>query len=483
MSSSGQTAAISTTTVVPTATLLTENTLKSSSVYLSVFCAIFIVVSFLFNFTFLITLLKLRRLNRVDKSNLLLTHLIFADFFCAFFILIPSGYGIYSLSQLSTSACHLQLYFITFFFSLTLYGMLALSVERYFKFKYPISHINFFTQRDIKLSDESLKSSGGHKYVVYGIVFALWLLNIFISFIPLFGNYSNVQYFAIESQCDYIYEKFSWWLWLYFWVSIVIPFVVSLVFYLMTIRLIVINARIIEARKNIIRSKNNQKEIKLSTNAFLCEMLLSCVTRRRKVAENVLKAGSQMKINKRGFSDTTKLPDNTIYYSHIINIQNIEDEEHGNRNNDMHVRKQLLITFKYDTERSKTMTFLIITILSFCFIFPVYVIHFYRIYHYDASFGSYDNPSVVSFPTYTAFVWISYLTLFLKSLVCLIHNKHYRYSLYQSANCRGFHGIFEYEIQRLKKDLEKLEEALDIDLNRDGEIGAKAKKKELESIA
>ena len=474
MSNSGQTALVSTTSLSTTSTVPSVNTLRSSSIFLSVVCALFIIISFLFNFTFLVTLLKLRRLNRVDKSNLLLTHLIFADFLCAFFILIPSGYGIYNYNQLTASACHLQLYFITFFFSLTFYGMLALSVERYLKFKYPISHINFFTQRDIKQSDESVRSTGGHKYIVYGIVLGIWLLNVFISFIPMFGNYANVQYFSIESQCDYQYEKFTWWLWLYFWVSLFIPFVLSVFFYLMSIRLIVINARIIQARKNIIRAKHNQNEVKLNTNAFLWEMVLSCVTRRKKVAERSL-ASSEMKMNRRGFSDTTKLPDNTIYYSHIINIQNIDDDENGLRINDMHVRKQLLIQFKYETERSKTMTFLIITVVSFCLVFPVYVIHFYRMYNYDPSFGSYDNPNVVSFPTYSAFVWISYLTLFLKSLVCLVHNKHYRYSLYQSANCRGFHGVFEYEIQRIKQDLERLETALNIEPS--------AKKKELESIA
>lgn len=437
---------------------MADDTLKTSSIFLSIVCALFLIISFLFNFTFLLTLLKLRRLNNTDKSNFFLTHLILIDFVCAFFVIIPSGYGVYNVNKLGSDGCHLQLYFITFYFSSTFYGLFALSVERFFKFQYPITHINVFTLRVIKNEDGTSERVSRKKYLAHLIILFLWLLNIFIAFIPMFGNFSNVQYFNIQSQCDYQYEAFSWWLWFYFWISLTTPFFGSLIFFILALRLVVLNAKAINARQNIINAKNNQKEVKLSTCNFLLDLIFSCVTRRKKVAEYHSKA-NKMNKNKirRGFSDTTKLPENTIFYSHIINIQNLDDDQYSNLNNDLHVRKQLLIQFKYDTERSKTMTFLIVAIVSYCLVFPVYVIHFYRTYNYDPKYGSYDNPNVVSLPTYTAFVWISYLAFLVKSLVCLLHNKFYRYSLYQAANCRGFHGIFEYQINRLLKDLKEIE--------------------------
>ena len=437
-------------------------TFTTSSVFLAVICALFIIISFLLNFTFLITLLKLRRLNKTEKSNFLLTHLILIDFVCAFFVLIPSGYGIYN-NGLGLNACHLQLFFITFFFSSTFYGLFALSVERFFKYKYPISHINIFTKRVKKLTDGSTETKSQRKYAAFLIIIILWILNIFISFIPMIGNYNNVQYFQTESQCDYQYEACIWWLWFYFWFSIILPFFGSIIFYLLTLRLIIINAKIINARQNIIRNKNSQKEINITAGKYLVDMIFSCVTRSKKIAESNVKSANLMKINRRGISDTTQLPENCIFYSHIINIQNLEDDQYANDNNDLHVRKNLLIQFKYDTERSKTMTFFLITIIDFCLVFPIFAIHFYRTYNYDPTYGSYDNPNVISFSTYTTFVWISYITFIIKSFVCLFHNKFYRYSLYQSANCRGFHGIFEYQLKRLEEDLKKLESALDLD--------------------
>lgn len=444
---------------------MADDTLKSSSIFLSIVCALFLIISFLFNFTFLITLLKLRRLNKSDKSNLFLTHLILIDFICAFFVIIPSGYGVYNVDHLGSNGCHLQLFFITFYFSSTFYGLFALSVERFFKFKYPISHINIFTARVKQTENGSTETVRQKKYFAYLIILALWILNIFIAFIPMFANFKNVQYFVIQSQCDYQYEAFTWWLWFFFWISLTIPFIGSLVFYILTLRLILVNAKIINARQNIIKAKTEQNEVVITTAKYLTDLLFSCLSRRKKVAEHTLKCNALAKVNRRGFTDTTKLPDNTIYYSHIINIKNLDDDQYGNINNDLHVRKQLLIQFKYETERSKTMTFLLIAIISYCFVIPIYVIHLYRTYNYDSVYGSYDNPGVVSFPTYSAFVWISYLTFLVKSIVCLLHNKFYRYSLYQSANCRGFHGIFEYQLQRIKKDLQELESDLGLDSN------------------
>lgn len=387
------------------------NTLQASNIFLTIICCLLIIGAFIFNFTFLVTLLKLRRLNRLDKSNYLLTHLILADFICSFFILVPSAFGVYNSGQLEFNGCRIQTFFTTFFLSITFHGLFVLTIERFIRYQFPIWHINNFTKRlRYDENDQLVSSHQGHK--VFIIIAIIWALNIFIAFIPFFQNYNDIQYFAAQSQCDYIYEKFTWWLWLFFWVSLTIPFIGGMVFSLLTLRIIFVTSRKIKMRKT-------QYDLDVQGGR-----------RSMRGAENILEG-----------VDITKQPSNKIYYEHLVNPEATEETE----SNDFHVRNQLLAQFKYDTERSKTITFLIILIISYCFVFPLFVIHFYRTYNYNTSNATYDDPSVVQRSTYTAFAWISYILLVLKSLVCLVQNRSYRYALYQSANCRGFSGVFDFQ--------------------------------------
>ena len=238
----------------------TDTTLQVSNIFLTVVCAFLLVASFVLNFTFLVTLLKLRRLNRLDKSNYLLTHLILADFLSSFFILVPSGYGVYNSLQLEFSACKLQTYFTTFFLTTHFSGLFILSVERYIRYKYPVWHINQFTRRlkydenDGNVTSEPVRFKAG---LFIGIV---WLVNIFISFIPFFNNYSDVQYFPVESQCDYVYERFTWWLWLVFLALVTCPFLLSLVFFLLTLRLIFKSERIVQIKRTRFDLDNKRKK-------------------------------------------------------------------------------------------------------------------------------------------------------------------------------------------------------------------------------
>lgn len=425
--------------------------IESSQVYLSIICGIYLIVSFIINFTFLVTLLKLRRLNNGDKSNGFLTHLILADFISALFILIPSGFGVYNGNFLDTRACHLQVFFVSFYLSLTFYGMLVLSIERYYKFKYPLSHINFFTRRTLSDKLSSHKQSKKVFWKVLLIIFVLWLMNIFIGLIPLFNNMNDLQYFTIQSQCDYRYEDMKWWLWFYFFFSLTVPFCLSMLFYTLTFRLIYENAQIIAKRQNA--ANPSKRPTKLTPGSFICDLIIPRRTRKKHAAEKYVdrKLNAKNRITPK-VSDTTKLPENLPYYAHLINIETLDDT-HENMYNDFHVRKQLLVQFKYDTERSKATTFFIITLLSYCLVFPLFVIHFYRTYNFDGT--TYDNSNVVSLGTYSTFVWLSYMTLVLKSLVCLVHNKFYRYSLYQSVYFRGFHGDYDYEVQRFNRELKQ----------------------------
>jgi hypothetical protein len=114
-------------------------------------------------------------------------------------------------------------------------------------------------------------------------------------------------------------------------------------------------------------------------------------------------------------------------------------------NDDYHIRTQLLVQYKYDTEKSKSFTFMIITLLSIVFTFPILILHFYRTYNNDLSSSDFDNPKLISHRVYTGFAWLSYLTLIIKSFICLVLNKFYRDAFYQAANCRGFDGLFDYE--------------------------------------
>ena len=155
--------------------------------------------------------------------------------------------------------------------------------------------------------------------------------------------------------------------------------------------------------------------------------------------------------------DITLQPGNKLFYSHILDPDRIPEENQNEITNDFHVRNELLALYKYDTDQGKLVTFILITILTYCLFFPTIVIHFYRTYNNESrpdSTGSYDNPDLISHRTYTAFVWISYMSLLLKSALCLLQNKFYRHQLYQSANIRGFKGYFDYETQKnqLKHD-------------------------------
>lgn len=427
-----------------------------SQIYLSVICAIFLLLSFLCNFTLLITLLKLRRLNKSDKSNFFLSHLIFADFISAFFILIPSGFGIYNGTYLDSRACNLQLYFITFFFSITFWGLFALSIERYIKYKYPLSHINFFTKRT-HVNEDGLYVPGKsimHKTVLF-LVF-IWLMNLFIGFIPMFENLNDVQYFVTQSQCDYKYEKFNWWLWFFFWFSLTVPFLGSVLFFSLTLRLIYTNAVQINNRQNVVRANQRLRSMQLKPSTFICELFFPRLHKKQRAADKYINDhNKQCKSHSSCHKapDTTRLPENLVYYSHIINVENLDDE-YSNVYNDIHVRKQLLVQFKYDTERTKTATFFVMLLISYACVLPLFVIHFYRTYNFS---GTYDDEDVVSRSTYTTFVWISYITLFVKSATCLIHNKFYRYSLYQAANFRGFHGDFDFEVEKFKREIKRSE--------------------------
>ncbi|CAF0821054.1 unnamed protein product [Brachionus calyciflorus] len=390
---------------------MVENTIGKSNIFLTILCCIILVCSFIFNFTLLVTLLKLRRLNRIDKSNYLLTHLIFVDFLSSFFILVPSGYAVYNSNSLDFNGCRIQTFFTTFFLSMTFHGLFVLTVERFIKYQFPIWHINNFTKRlKYDENDKLLTKSTGNK--VFFIILIIWILNIFISFIPFFVNYSDIQYFTNQTQCDYIYEKFNWWLWLFFWLSLTVPFLGGLFFSFLTLRIIYVSDRRIKLQK-----RSEEFENRHFTNGKMVERIIEGI-------------------------DITRQPANRIYYEHLVN----PDEEES-LNNDFHVRNQLLSQFKYQTDKSKTITFLVILVLSYCLVFPIFVIHFYRTY--NPSGGAYDDETVVQRSTYTAFAWISYLALIIKSFVCLVQNRFYRHALYQSANCRGFSGVFDFQ-QELK---------------------------------
>lgn len=227
---------------------MSQDTFAESDIFLTVVCAFYLAISFIFNFTFLITLLKQRRLNRIDKSNYLLTHLILVDFLSAFFILVPSGYGVYNSGELEYAGCKVQTFFTTFFLSTHFTGLLILSIERFIRYKWPVWHINTFTER---LSYDENDNLVGENFTYKTILFIviIWLINIFIAFIPFFGNVRDVQYFDIESQCDYMYEKFTWWLWLFFWVVLTGPCLIAFGLYITTLSIIFSTQRVIQIKR------------------------------------------------------------------------------------------------------------------------------------------------------------------------------------------------------------------------------------------
>ena len=421
------------------------NSITISGVFLSVFCGLLLVFSILFNLTLLVTLLKLRRLIRLDKSNFFLTHLILADFLCLFFIIVPSGYSVYNDKQLSQEACHMQCWFTSFFFSLTFYSLMLLSIERFIKFKFPVFHINTFTKRHS--GDEDKDSSGTRQALVtFAVIFALWAYNVFIAFIPMFANFRNAKYFTMETQCDYEYELFHWWLWLFFFLCLVIPVFVALVFYIATAVVIWRARRVIRARLYKLVNDSNY-DLKTLT----------------------------MRNARPPATDITLLAGNLVYYSHFY-----DNDEHLKRvvMGDAHIRKQLMVQYKYDTEQHKVTTFFLLLLANCILVFPVFVLHFYRTYTpspagstasannsttTSTTLGSstssttttstaasiysssvYDNSSLIDPSLYTAFVWISYVMLTINSFICLVQNKFYRHSLYQSIAFRGFHQRFDY---------------------------------------
>lgn len=404
-----------------TTTASPSNTLALGNVFLTVVCGLLLVLSFVFNFSFLIILLKMRRLYRLDKSNFLLTHMILADFICAFMVLVPSGYSIFNSDTIEKdSGCHVQTYFSTFFICLSFQGLFLLSIERFIKYKYPIWHINNFTQRLVfDENDRVINQSSNYK--VFVIIAFSWGINIFVSFIPLFRNFNDVGYFVLQSQCDYLYENFNWWIWI-FYVYVTFHAIGALIFFSITFTLIHKAERVIKVQKSQFDSEDS-------------EFKANNLNRSEKIIEGV---------------DITNQPGNKIYYKHILDLTNNSGDE--TESTDFHVRNQLLTQYKYDTEKSKTISFLIILIVSYCLLFPIFVIHFYRTYNNFNNGSTTDNPfdnlTVVGKRTYTAFVWISYILLVVKSFVCLVQNKFYRDALYQSANCRGFSGSFDFQ----KKD-------------------------------
>lgn len=227
---------------------MAQDTFSESDIFLTVVCAFILVISFIFNFTFLITLLKQRRLNRIDKSNYLLTHLILVDFLCAFFILVPSGYGVYNSGYLEYAGCKVQTFFTTFFLTMHFIGLFVISVERFIRYQWPIWHINTFTER-LRYDENDTLIGERIAYKTLALIAAIWCINIFISFIPFFGNTNDVMFFDIESQCDYIYERFTWWLWFFFWVCLTIPVLISTGLYIYTLQLIFTNQRIVGIKR------------------------------------------------------------------------------------------------------------------------------------------------------------------------------------------------------------------------------------------
>ncbi len=187
--------------------------LDFSSIFLTIVCCVILVVSIGSNLCLLITLLKINRLRLTDRSNYFLTHLIFVDLISTILIVIPSGLGVYNQGSLDSFTCHVQTYFITFNFTMTFHGLLLLAVDRYLRFFNRKFHDKTFKTENN--SDRKLVCLKTSAFIV-----PLWILDCIISFIPLFGNFYDQQYFTVESQCDYIYEKFVWWLWFIFFIGI-----------------------------------------------------------------------------------------------------------------------------------------------------------------------------------------------------------------------------------------------------------------------
>lgn len=190
---------------------MTNQGLDFGSIFLTIVCAVILIVSICLNLSLLTTLLKVNRLRRTDRSNHFLTHLIFVDLACTILVCIPSGIGIYNMGSLDSITCHVQTYFTTFNFIMTFHGLLLLAIDRYLKFFHRKFHDETFLTENRNAKIICLKTSA--------FIVPVWILDCFISFIPLFANFSDQEYFTVESQCDFIYENFAWWLWFFFFIG------------------------------------------------------------------------------------------------------------------------------------------------------------------------------------------------------------------------------------------------------------------------
>jgi hypothetical protein len=397
-------------------TMTGTNSLSGSSIFLIIVACIYLVANLAFNFSFIVILLKSTRFRLIDRSFFFVTQMVIVDFICAFIVLVISGVGVYNDSYIAPGPCHVQTYFETLFLGITFHSLLVLSVERFIRYQAPVFHINTFTRRLVYDDEERLvKVKDRCSWIVFLIIPLIWLVNIFFSLFPLFRNIDDIWFFNNESQCDYVYENFVWFLWLFFYVGILIPFLISMIFYALTFRLIIL-------------AKNRIKKRKAKFEREVYGEVRGKINETEHVVPGV---------------DITMQPFNTIYYDHIIDC----NEPETGIENDAHVRNQLLTQFKYDTESGQTLTYFLITLFSFLAVLPVYIIHFYRSYNNSTTaFDTFpDSKQLVGRGVYTAFVWLSYMTFLLKSMFCLIQNGFFRDALYQSANCQGFKGRHDYE--------------------------------------
>jgi hypothetical protein len=154
-------------------------------------------------------------------------------------------------------------------------------------------------------------------------------------------------------------------------------------------------------------------------------------------------------------------------------IFKIHDKDNDGRYDDNSTQSSKKIREAYNAkldrnDAMKTLIYFIMLIISFVFVFPIYVIHFYRTYTFFASYtnttSTTSSTTTISTSTtssaidydlenpdwtvYTAFAWISYLNFLVKSLVAFIADKYYRDAFYQAANIRGFRGKYHHEYDK-----------------------------------
>lgn len=458
-----------------------SSTLTTTNILVCILVLLILVAAACLNFTFFITLIKLRRLNSLDKSNALLTHLILVDFIAAFCVLIPSAYGIYN--GVGDASCHLQTWFSTFATACASLGLLVLSIERYVKYRWPVRHVNTFTVR-LEYDKYDRVANEHHFHFSYFIIVAIWLTAIFVACIPLFGTYDRLEFFASQGQCSYTYETMKWWLWFWFICLVTLPFLVSLVLFFLTFRLI-------RASHRVVQMKRVQYELEASRRQALADRYKTRSQRKERIepfVENL---------------DVTLQPCNTFYYTHIVDDfrrarhavnrqeERVEGEDYGDEYDygaDFHVRNQLLAQYKYETEREKNKTFFIIAILNYVLVFPLIVCHFYRAYNNTDGLvnGSddFDGRQPVNPGAYTTFVLVSFFTLLLKSLVCLTENDGYRQAFLQAANCRGFKGDFDFQKElKLIRDVLDIDESTDEDVDNNNEDSSRRSKKKRSGLS